>query len=88
MKMTSSTSRISINGVMLMSALGAALFLTFFILRPYLLYLLIDFFGQQADLVDTCCSQVIDHLFDIPVLRAEVTLYENGLVETRAQQDR
>src|SRR5437588_12481694 len=75
MKITNSTSRISMNGVTLISALAEIFFLTFFIwwcLLPA--DLIIQALCEQANLVNTCIADVVDNLNDIAVLRAKVAL--------------
>src|SRR6266571_4527306 len=87
MKITSSTSRISMNGVTLISALAWIFFLTFFIAGSLLpADLVVEALGQQTDLVHACITNIIDHLNDIAVLRAEIALDENRFVQFGRQK--
>src|SRR5688572_17976158 len=91
MKITSSTNRMSINGVMLISDLGPTffLFLTIPLIRwtPCLLAnLTVESLGQQADFVDTSGSEVINKFDDISVLGAKIAFQENSFVESACKQ--
>src|SRR3989442_183868 len=60
MKMTSSTSRMSMNGVTLISALAEIFFLPFFMVSVLLLAdLIVLAFGQQTDLVDARVADIV-----------------------------
>src|SRR5438309_11855531 len=72
MKITSSTSRISMNGVTLISALAWIFFLTFFIAGLLLADLVVQAFGQQADLVDACVPDIVHDLDDVAVFGAAI----------------
>src|SRR5438552_14099641 len=72
MKITSSTSRISMNGVTLISALAWIFFLNFFIDGLLLADLVVQAFGQQADLVDACVPDIVHDLDDVAVLGAAI----------------
>src|SRR5206468_1938334 len=68
-------------GVTLMSALAEIFFLPFFIAGLLLANLVVQAFGQQADLVDTCIPYVIHNQDDVAVLGATIALDENLFVQ-------
>src|SRR4029434_1988679 len=86
MKMTSNTSRMSMNGVTLMSPLGDAFFLATLLLMALLLHLFINFLGQKTDFVDAGNAEVFDDLNNIGILRAGIPFYENGFIHTILHQ--
>src|SRR5205085_1021044 len=87
MKITSNTSRISMNGVTLISALAAIFFLPFFIV-PCLLPadLVVQALGQHANLIYACVADIVHHLTHVAVFRAEIAFDENRLVQLGCQK--
>src|SRR5437870_4666287 len=87
MKMTSSTSRISMNGVTLMSAFADTFLIFFFIGCPLLpANLVVQAFGQQRNLIDARIANAVHNLNDIAIFRAQIALEEDRLVQPGGQE--
>src|SRR5713226_3436657 len=85
-KITSSTSKISINGVTLISAFAEIFFLTFFIAGLLLADLIVEPLRQQTNLVNTCIPDGVDNLNHIAIFRAKIALDEDFLFQPRRQE--
>src|SRR5215470_10305936 len=85
-KITSSTSRISMNGVTLISAFAEIFFFTFFIWPLLLADLIVHAFGQQTDLIDAGIPDVVDNHNQIAIFCAAVAFHEDSVFQLGSEQ--